>query len=119
MYVALERFINLDHKKEWKQWEDKIALINNNIKTIAGVSTEVVVPPTDNNMPTLQISWDPDKIPLTHTQMGGKLRSGDPAVEVISWEKDHTIRVAMHCLQDGEEKIVARRLKEELISASK
>lgn len=119
MYVALERFIKLDHKKEWKQWEDKIALINNTIKAIPGISTEVVIPPTDNNMPTLQITWKPDVIKSTHTEMGEKLRSGNPSVEVISWEKDHTIRVAMHCLQAGEEKIVASRLRDELINASK
>jgi D-glucosaminate-6-phosphate ammonia-lyase len=118
MYVALERFINLDHKKEWKQWEDKIALINNNIKTIPGISTEVVVPPTDNNMPTLLISWDPKTIRSTHTQMGEKLRFGTPSIEVISWEKENSIRVGMHCLQPGEEKIVARRIKEELVNAS-
>jgi L-seryl-tRNA(Ser) seleniumtransferase len=118
MYVALERFINLDHKKEWKQWEDKIAFINNNIKTIPGISTEVVIPPTDNNMPTLLISWKPEVIRSTHTEMGEKLRSGTPSVEVISWEKENSIRVAMHCLQPGEEKIVARRLKEELVKAS-
>jgi uncharacterized pyridoxal phosphate-dependent enzyme len=119
MYVALERFINLDHKKEWKKWEDQIALIDNNIKSIPGVTTEVVIPPTDNNMPTLRISWDPAIIPATHTQMGEKLRSGNPSVEVISWEKDHSVRVAMHCLEVGEENIVAKRLKEELTNTSK
>ncbi|HEY1010165.1 MAG TPA: aminotransferase class V-fold PLP-dependent enzyme [Daejeonella sp.] len=118
MYVALERFINLDHKKEWKQWENKIALIDNSIKSIPGISTEVVVPPTDNNMPTLLISWNPQTIRSTHTQMGEKLRFGNPSIEVISWEKDNSIRVAMHCLQPGEEKIVARRIKEELVNAS-
>lgn len=118
MYVALERFINLDHKKEWKQWEDKIAHIDNSIKSIPGISTEVVVPPTDNNMPTLLISWNPQTIRSTHTQMGERLRMGNPSVEVISWEKENSIRVGMHCLQPGEEKIVARRIKEELINAS-
>ncbi len=118
MYVALERFINLDHKKEWKQWEDKIAFIDNSIKSIPGISTEVIVPPTDNNMPTLLISWNPQTIRSTHTQMGEKLRFGSPSVEVISWEKDNSIRVAMHCLQPGEEKTVARRIKEELVNAS-
>jgi len=118
MYVALERFINLDHKKEWAIWESKIAFIGNTVKSIGGVSTETVIPPTDNNMPTLKVTWDPNKVKLTNTQMGEKLRLGNPSVEVISWEMPNSVRVAMHALQPGEEKIVASRLKEELLKAS-
>lgn len=118
MYAALERFINLDHKKEWQIWESKIALIANSIKSIAGVKTETFIPPTDNHMPTLKVTWDPNKIKLSNTEMGERLRQGNPSVEVISWETPNTIRMGMHVLEAGEEKIVAARVKEELMKAS-
>lgn len=118
MYAALERFINLDHKKEWQMWESKIALIANSIKSIAGVKTETFIPPTDNHMPTLKVTWDPNKIKLSNTEMGERLRQGNPSVEVISWETPNTIRMGMHVLEAGEEKIVAARVKEELMKAS-
>ncbi|MEJ7769647.1 MAG: aminotransferase class V-fold PLP-dependent enzyme, partial [Chitinophagaceae bacterium] len=117
MYVALEKFVNTDHKKQWKKWEDKIAVIDNAVKSILGVTTEVIVPPTDNNMPTLKISWDAGKVKLTREEMGQKLRLGTPSIEVISWEAEHSIRVAVHPLQPGEEKSVGARIKEELTKA--
>src|SRR5690606_316631 len=54
MYVALDRFIHLNHAKQWTQWEDAVSYIDNQIKPIDGVTTEVVIPPTDNNMPFLK-----------------------------------------------------------------
>ncbi len=118
MYAALERFINLDHKKEWQMWESKIAFFAGAIKSIPGVSTETFIPPTDNNMPTLKVTWDPAKIKLTNTEMGERLRNGNPSVEVISWEAPNSLRCGMHVLEAGEDKIVASRLKEELLKAS-
>ncbi len=118
MYAALERFINLDHQKEWQIWESKIAFIANSIKSISGVQTETFIPPTDNHMPTLKVTWDPNKIKLSNTEMGDRLRQGNPSVEVISWELPNSIRMGMHVLEAGEEKIVAARVKEELLKAS-
>lgn len=118
MYAALERFINLDHKKEWQMWESKIAFISGAIKSIPGVSTETFIPPTDNNMPTLKVTWDPAKIKLTNTEMGERLRNGNPSVEVISWEAPNSLRCGMHVLEAGEDKLVASRLREELLKAS-
>jgi L-seryl-tRNA(Ser) seleniumtransferase len=119
LYAALERFVNLDHKKEWEMWERKIAFIASTIKTIPGVTTSSYVPETlDNQMPTLKVTWDSSKIKLTNIEMGERLRQGNPSVEVISWEAPNTIRCGMHVLEAGEEKIVAARLKEELLKAS-
>jgi uncharacterized pyridoxal phosphate-dependent enzyme len=119
MYAALERFINLDHKKEWEMWERKIAFISSVIKSIPGVTTSTHIPETlDNQMPTLKVTWDPSKISLTNTEMGERLRNGNPSVEVISWEAPNTLRCGMHVLEAGEEKIVASRLREELLKAS-
>lgn len=119
MYAALERFINLDHKKEWEMWERKIAFISSVIKSIPGVTTSTHIPETlDNQMPTLKVTWDPAKINVTNVEMGERLRKGNPSVEVISWEAPYTLRCGMHVLEAGEEKIVASRLKEELLRAS-
>ncbi len=118
MYVALEKFINNDHSKQWKIWEDKIAVINNAVSSVKNVKTEIIVPPTDNNMPSLKISWDNREVKLTREEMGQRLRTGNPSVEVISWEVENSIRITVHPLQPGEEKIVAARIKEELQKAT-
>lgn len=114
MYVALKNFINRDHAREWKQWENKIALVNNAIRNIPGVTTEIFVPPVDNHNPSLRISWDPSRIKLTSEQLRDQLRNGIPSIEVISWEKENSIRITVFMLLPGEEKIVAKRIKQEL-----
>ncbi len=100
------------------EWEENIAYIDKGIKNIEGVTTEVVIPPTDNNMPTLKVSWDPAKIGLTSSQMDEKLKMGTPSINVISWELENSIRISMHALLKGEEKAVAIRVKDELMKAS-
>lgn len=118
MYVALDSYIKRDHKKDWQIWEDRIAFINNSIKTISGVNTEVMVPPVANHNPSLLISWDPNKIKLTRDVMGEKLRTGSPSIETISWETENSIRITVFMLKPGQEKMVAKRIKEELITAT-
>lgn len=115
MYAALDTYINLDHDKEWKMWEDNIAVINNAVKNIKGVTTEITVPPIANHTPKLKITWDKNIIKMTRENIGERLRNGNPSIEVISWgDEDNSIGLTVFMLKKGEEKIVARRIKEEL-----
>ena len=119
MYAALDKYINQDHDKEWKIWEDNIAVINDAVKNIKGVTTEISVPPIANHTPKLKIEWDKNIIKTTRENLGDKLRAGNPSIEVISWgDEDNSISLTVFMLKKGEEKIVARRLKEELSAAS-
>ena len=118
MYVALDSYIKRDHAKEWKTWEDRIAVINNAVKNLSGVTTEIIVPPIANHSPSLMIAWDNSKIKLTKESLAEKLRSGKPSIETVSWEKDNSIRVTVFMLKPRQEKIVATRIKEELLLAS-
>lgn len=113
MYVALEKYINQDHDKEWKEWESKIALIENTVKTVPGVITEVRVPPLGNHTPTLHISWDTNKVRLTDKQLREGLRFANPSIE-LGGGPPNTVSVTVFMLKPGQEKIVAARLKEEL-----
>jgi L-seryl-tRNA(Ser) seleniumtransferase len=117
MYVALDSYVKRDHAKEWKKWEEQIDVINSAVKNITGVTTTVVVPPVANHTPSLEIAWDNSKIKFTKEDMGLKLRNGKPSIETVSWEKDNSIRVTVFMLKPGQEKIVASRIKEELMAA--
>jgi len=118
MYVALDSYIKRDHNKEWKIWDERIALINNAVKNIPGVNTEIIIPPVANHTPSLMIGWDSSKIKLTKESLSEKLRRGNPSIETISWEKDNSIRITVFMLKPRQEKIVAARIKEELLLAS-
>ena len=117
MYVALQKYISQDHEQEWKMWEDRISLINNAVKNINGVTTEIIVPPVANHTPTLIISWDSNKVKILQKDLQENLRKGQPSIEVGGGE-NNSIRVAVFLLKRGQEKIVARRVEEELTKAS-
>lgn len=112
MYVALDEYIKKDHGKEWKEWEDKVAYVAGEVEKIDGVTTDVSVPPIANHTPYLKISWD-DSIQLTREKMQEKLRLGEPSIEVISGG-DQAISMTVFMLRPKEEKIVAKRIAEEL-----
>jgi len=122
MYVALERHIKMDHVKEWKMWEASMAVIVNSIKGISGVEIEVFIPEIANNTPTLHLSWDNNKIKMNGRQLKERLWNGNPGIEVMGGgtmgEKKDGIELSVWQLKPGQEKIVASRVKEELLKAS-
>jgi L-seryl-tRNA(Ser) seleniumtransferase len=119
MYAALDRYVKLDHAKEWKAWEQSIALIHSAVKKVKGVKTEIIVPPVANHTPSLKITWDPKVTNLTGEALGNQLRNGSPSIEIISWEEKESVKLTVFMLQAGEDQIVARRLREELEKASR
>ena len=118
MYVALDSYIKRDHAQDWKTWEDRIEAINAAVKKVQGVTTEVIVPAVANHTPSLEISWDRKKVNVTRDEFGKRLRNGSPSIEVIGWEKEDSIRITVFMLKTGQEKVVAKRIQEELLKAS-
>jgi uncharacterized pyridoxal phosphate-dependent enzyme len=116
MYVAIEKFVNMDHKKEWEMWEARVAMIGNAAKSVKGVSTKVTVPELGNHTPTLTISWEATKVNLTTKALQEGLRNGNPSIEVMG-AGETAVNITTWMLKPGEEKIVAKRLKEELSKA--
>lgn len=116
MYAALDKFVNADHQKLWKQWEDRTALIRTAAQSVKGVTVTTVVPQLGNHTPTLRIGWDPALVKITVKDLQEKLRNGNPSIEVVA--SAETVGITSWMLQPGEDKIVAARLKEELGKAA-
>jgi D-glucosaminate-6-phosphate ammonia-lyase len=116
MYVALEKYVKKDHNKEWKEWEDRVAVITNAVNAVPGVNSTVSVPPYANHTPLINITWDPAKVKLTQKDLQEKLRNASPSIEVMPNEKEG-INVTVFMLKAGQDKIVAARLKEEFKQA--
>lgn len=113
MYVALEHFMTADHDAEFKIWEEQIATIENAVKPVKGVSTEVFVPKLGNITPTLEVSWDKSVINMTSKQLLEKLRNGSPSIEVMPRE-ENSINITVWVMKRGQEKIVAKKLRDAL-----
>jgi uncharacterized pyridoxal phosphate-dependent enzyme len=115
MMVAIETFMKKDHAAEWKEWERRVSLIGDTVKSIPSVKAEQYVPPIANHVPHLRLTWDPSKIKLSYKEVAVKLREGEPSIEVVPGTKD-SLEVGVWMLQPGEDKIVARRIREVLKS---
>ncbi len=115
MYIALEKFIGQDEDKEWKILEDRIAVIAKAARAVEYVKAELIPLPAINRVPTLNISWDTSKIKLSNLAV--VLRQGTPSVEVMNGPNG-SINVTVHMLKPEQVKIVASRIREELLKAS-
>ncbi|MBM3444722.1 MAG: aminotransferase class V-fold PLP-dependent enzyme [Bacteroidetes bacterium] len=116
MYVALESFMAIDHDEEYKMFQKRIDKIKSAVDQVSGITTVVNHPKLGNVTPTLNITWDATKIKKDGNQLREDLRKGDPSIEVVGG-KDN-LSVTTWSLQEGEDKIVAARLKEVLMAAS-
>lgn len=117
MYAALDRYVKHDHEKEWKLWESQVAIIENAAKKVNGVTTQVTVPPIANHTPALSITWDTSIVKITTKDLQDKLRYGSPSIEVMG-KGDNAISITVFMLKQGQEKVVAARVREELNKAS-
>jgi uncharacterized pyridoxal phosphate-dependent enzyme len=113
MWVALEKFVSIDHVKEMKMWESQISVIETSLRKVKGVTTSVSVPPIANCTPTLNFNWDKSIIKMTREEFQDKLRKGDPSIEVIGGKED-SVNITAWMLKPGQEKIVATRVNEVL-----
>lgn len=117
MYVALDRFIKTDHDKEFKRWAASIDTMEQAVKNLPGVTTKVTVPQLGNVTPTLEVAWDERIVKMKSLDLHERLRKGQPSIEVAGGG-EHSISITAWVMKPGEEKIVARRLKEELSRAA-
>jgi len=117
IYVALEKYISQDHDKEWKEWEERVSRIAKAAQSVNGVTTESYVPPIADHTPTLKISWDTNKIKLSGDELLSLLSKGNPSIEAYGGGKN-SITVSPWMMLPGQEKIVARRIQEELSKAA-
>jgi seryl-tRNA(Sec) selenium transferase len=116
MYVAIDTYIKADHDKEWKEWEAGIAHIQNAVKGVSGITTEVKVPELGNHTPTLHITWN-ESVKITSAKLKENLRNASPSIEIAGGSEANSVSVTVFMLKPGQEKIVATRLKEELSKA--
>jgi L-seryl-tRNA(Ser) seleniumtransferase len=122
--------------KEWAKRVDRIAKI---VETVPGVTTEIKIPEDGNRYPTLTVKWDEQAWGFTVADCDQALREGEPRIEVLTssnpsmvpaaeegWQagrkeqprRGDRLQIISMTLQDGEELIIGRRLKEILSKAA-
>jgi L-seryl-tRNA(Ser) seleniumtransferase len=119
LWAAVERFVRLDHDAEWREYERRLGVLEAAAKDIPSVTCERVVPPIANHVPHLILDWDPKRLPLTREQLTKELAAGDPPVLLgrVAGTGAKGVLVSVLTLQEGEENIVAERLRKILKKA--
>ncbi len=135
MLTAIETWQKADLTALTREWNSRVQRIAKLVETVPGVSTKIYVPQEGNSYPTLRVLWDEPRFGLTVAQCDQQLRAGEPRIEVLTnsnpslvpavVEGDdpkhepppNQLEIVSMTLQDGEDLIVGRRLREILKTA--
>jgi D-glucosaminate-6-phosphate ammonia-lyase len=112
LLAALELYLAKDHAAEQREFDARAAVIRNSVATVPGVKAETFVPDVANHVPHVRISWDRAARGITAADAVNSLRAGEPSIGTRS-EGDALV-IGVWMMRPGEEKIVARRLREVL-----
>jgi uncharacterized pyridoxal phosphate-dependent enzyme len=112
MLVALEMYLEKDHAQERREFDKRAEVIRAGATAVPGVTAEVFVPEVANHVPHLRITWDAAQKGLSAADAVKALRDGEPSIGTRS--EGNAVVVGVWMMRPGEEKVVARRLKEVL-----
>jgi uncharacterized pyridoxal phosphate-dependent enzyme len=116
MLVALDLYVKRNHEQERREFDKRADIIQKSAAEVPGVKAEIFVPEIANHVPHVRISWDAAAKKITAAEVVRALRDGEPSIGTRS-ERD-TIVVGVWMMRPGEEKIVARRLRQVLSGPS-
>lgn len=138
--AAVESWTKQDLDALNKEWSKRVERIAKVVETVPGVTTEIKVPEDGNRYPTLTVKWDEGAWGFSVEDCDRALREGEPRIEVLTasnpslvpavqegWQegrkktprRSNQLQIISMTLQDGEELIVGRRLREILGNAAR
>jgi L-seryl-tRNA(Ser) seleniumtransferase len=112
MLVALEHYVSADHVREAQEFDRRAETIRKAAAAVPGVTAEIFVPEVANHVPHVRVSWDAAATGLTANDAVKALLDGEPSIGTRA--EGQTIVVGIWMMGRGEEKVVARRLREVL-----
>ncbi|NPV06826.1 MAG: aminotransferase class V-fold PLP-dependent enzyme [Anaerolineae bacterium] len=121
---AVELYVTKDHAQEAEVWERRVNYVVNALSDLDHVKVARRTPyGIGQQVPLAAISWNVEAIGLNYAEAARQLLEGSPRIAVRVVTPDNyafagftqgEIRVYADNLQDGEEVVVARRLREVL-----
>jgi uncharacterized pyridoxal phosphate-dependent enzyme len=115
MLAAVERYVKVDHDAEWKSWQAQIDHVKRVVDEVPGVTSGYVPKEIVNHVPRLWVNWDEQAFNFSREDCFTALRDGDPSIVPLRTPMGVTIVPWM--MVPGQERVVARRLKEVLETA--
>jgi len=117
---ALELYLQQDFAAEEQRWEDMVAFMVTSLADVPGLYARRVSPSEPgvqpNWIPRMYLDWDKKVIALDREEVKSRLLQADPGIVVGTTSTG--LFVNPQTLAAGQEKIVARRLREVLVPAT-
>lgn len=107
--AALDAWFTMNHEDRFMEYGRRMTLIEEGLRGLDSVRTRVV----DNRRfwaTTLRVDFDPETVGMTAGRVAEELDAGNPRIWVYT-EGDGTINLNVHTLNEGEETIIADRLR--------
>ncbi len=138
--AALEKWLSIDEKKLYAEWNGRVDRIRKLVDTVPGVKTDIYIPDDGNRYPTLRVEWDPDAWKFNVSDCVAELRSGNPVIEVLGNDNPSLVKAVREgnpnpnhkerkapnrielvsmTIKPGEEIVVGQRLRAVLNAARK
>lgn len=126
MVAAVDWLLEQSNEKMEAEFLRRTTVIQRAVERIPSVKTRVVTPPIANHVPHLIIDIDPKQLGVTPLQVAEELRNGTPSVELNPatgtdgrglMGTPNSIILSTWMLEDGEERVVASRLRSALTRA--
>jgi uncharacterized pyridoxal phosphate-dependent enzyme len=133
--AAVEALFHMDMPALTKEWTGRVERIATLVGTVPGVQTKIFTPTTENQYPTLNISWDQKAWGYNTQDCVKQLLDGTPSIAVMSNDNpsdvlvkiphEHTerpgredkLQIISMTLKPGEDIIVGKRLRQLLTAA--
>jgi uncharacterized pyridoxal phosphate-dependent enzyme len=133
--AAVEALFRMDMTALSKEWTGRVERIATLVGTVPGVQTKIFTPTTENQYPTLTISWDQKAWGYSTQDCAKQLLDGTPSIAVMSRDNpsdvlakiphQHTgkpgaedkLQIISMTLKAGEDIIVGKRLRQLLTAA--
>lgn len=129
MVAAVDWFLSQTDEGMEKEFRRRADVIAAAVKAIPSVQCQVFIPPVANHIPHLLIRYDQQHVRMAPKEVAAALRSGSPSIELNPATGSNsasaglptdanTIVVGVWMLEEGEDRIVADRLRSVLSKAA-
>ncbi len=116
LLAALDLFVRTDHEAVWAEWRERSAIITAAIDDITGLEVRIEDNDPNRQGPQAVVYFRDGWAGPDSDTVVARLAAREPSIRIGSGGYEDELYVNPSTLQDGEEEIVARALREELLS---
>ncbi len=109
--AAFDEWFAMDHETRFSEYDEKIAILQKGLQGTLHLRGTEVIRTSRHPGVTLHVILDSEALGKSAQEVADELYAGNPRIRVLR-EGNDTLNINVHTLNDGEEQIVADRLRD-------